>query len=371
MAGGILVVLLVASFLAGHFFHAPEWQTAGQQSASIEVWTTVEQKVVDSRVEFAGAVHQGDTMDLRVGSPVSANGAAILVRQTLRAGDRAEPGNVAAVISGKPYFLLSGPLPLYRDLAFRDSGDDVSALQMSLARLGHPVSSSGVMDWDTLAAVSEMFRQAGFAFTTAKGGVEGDPLRVVVPYRQFLVLPGTGGEVVYSAPVGTPVDGSKPLLTVRTSARYADFVADVVQIDSLRKGQAMTVRAGGKEYPGTITTIGAFQAGANGGRSGMPVRVDFSTGSGPLPGADVPATLLVQNASEKPELAVPLTAIRQDVQGSYVLKRSSEPATPATGKGTNSDPTPTLRVAVTVVHSGGGYAAIEGELRVGDSVRLT
>ena len=63
-------------------------------------------------------------------------------------------------------------------------------------------------------------------------------------------------------------------------------------------------------------------------------------------------------AGQNTVLAVPLTAIRQDGQGTYVQVRSAE------GK----DPNATRRVSVTLLRSADGYGAVDGVITESDEV---
>jgi hypothetical protein len=66
-------------------------------------------------------------------------------------------GDLVALVAGVPYFVLTGPLPLYRDLRADDRGDDVIALQRALNTTGADIEESGSIDWATLDAVSGLF----------------------------------------------------------------------------------------------------------------------------------------------------------------------------------------------------------------------
>jgi peptidoglycan hydrolase-like protein with peptidoglycan-binding domain len=71
-------------------------------------------------------------------------------------------GDVILTASGRPFFILQGRLPVYRDLVPGISGDDVRQLQQGLARLGFdPGPIDGVYNQETSAAVAKWYKSKG------------------------------------------------------------------------------------------------------------------------------------------------------------------------------------------------------------------
>lgn len=102
--------------------------------ADVPVYAKVENRIVDDRLAFSGVIKSGPAVPIQIDLEGQEP---IVVRQTLQAGEALKWGDLAGVVSGKPYFVLPGPLPLYRDLSLGDEGDDVSALQRALMRVGY------------------------------------------------------------------------------------------------------------------------------------------------------------------------------------------------------------------------------------------
>ena len=75
-----------------------------------------------------------------------------LTALTCRTGEPLTSGTAFATIDGNPVVALATEIPLWRELAAGDRGDDVRALQTELARLGHPVRSDGVVGRATIQA---------------------------------------------------------------------------------------------------------------------------------------------------------------------------------------------------------------------------
>lgn len=380
--GAVVVIglLLAGSFVAGRFFAEPAWRAAQDAQAVIAVWAPVERRVVDDRTSWAGVVREPPE------TPIAVEGGGarrlVVVRRTLEPGDVADGGALAGVVSGAPYFLLPGPLPLYRDLRAGDSGDDVAHLQRALAAVGFSVRDTGTVDTPTMRAVRRMFDRAGFALPLERvslDGVEPSPTAdgtqpltqppttppatptpppvELLPHLQLLALPGGAATVVASAGVSAVLGPDVPLVSVRTGESFVEFIADVVDAESIQVGTQVTVRSAVGQQIGTVTDMGAFREATAESTAGRTVVVRVERPAELSRGATV--TIVAAGGEDDPELAVPMTALRQDAAGGYVLTR---------------DPTSeigTRQVPVEIVRTGGGYVAVRGEVSEGDDVQVS
>lgn len=84
-----------------------------------------------------------------------------ITSSTCSVGATATSGASLLSVDGQPALTLATSMPLWRDLARGDTGDDVRALQSELARLGHKVSVDGVMGRSTLSAFQAAFATVG------------------------------------------------------------------------------------------------------------------------------------------------------------------------------------------------------------------
>ncbi|WP_426979991.1 hypothetical protein ACQCSU_21620 (plasmid) [Pseudarthrobacter sp. O4] len=384
----IVLSLLAAAFLAGRFIERPTRDAIQSAQQAIDVWSAVETKAVDDRVTFTGRVQPGTDVSVVVTSDTGPN---VVVRQTLAVGARVEAGTLAGVVSGRPYFFLPGPLPLYRDVSLKDEGDDVLALQTALASLGYLVELSSVVDHLTMNAVKHLFTTAGFALpelpaapqgsaadgpdartggAAAKAGQAASTAKSpYIPFRQLLLMPAGGGVVATSALVGAELNADTPLLTVRATPSYVEFIAEVAQADLLQTGQKLTVRLDSKEFLATVATIGAFQAAKEGIKPGKAISL------APAEGGDLAlpvgqAATIVTVGHVEASLSVPLIAVREDASGHYVIRRGSAETTDS---GSSSPAPATLeeRIDVKVLRTGGGFAAISADLHPGDQVKVS
>ncbi|MBF4463202.1 hypothetical protein ITJ45_11785 [Rathayibacter sp. VKM Ac-2879] len=353
--GAVLLIATAGSFLAGRFIHPPERAALAAAQEDVAATTTVQRRVVDSRSSYAGEVKESPLISVTARALPDVP---VVTRQELTAGETLASGDLVAVIAGAPYFVFTGPLPLYRDLRAGDRGDDVEALQHALNTAGADIDVSGWIDWSTTNALETLFEDAGFALPeeVAPDGKK----TTTIPAVQLLGTATASGALVSAAEVGTTLASDTPLITVRTAPNSVTFRADAVASAQLTPDITLTAQAGTATFPVTVTSIGEFTAGSNGQLPGRDVLLS-STDPAFLalpPGASV--TVLSAGADEE-ALAVPLTAIRQDNEGDYVSRRV------VTDGKTSSE-----RVAVTVDRSGGGWAAIEeGALAEGDVVMLS
>ncbi len=303
-------------------------------------------RVVNSGDVFAASVREGDALELFVHSLSSP---AVVTRAPLNVGDTVAYGTFLGSVSGAPFFAVPGPLPLYRDLGIGAEGDDVLAFQEALQASGVAVSVSGTIDWVTYSAIKELFESQG---TTLDWGSP-------IPYRQFLSVPSKSGTVTATAALGTVLDESTPLQSIAVSPRYVYLRADAIVGASLAIGDLLRVQVGADTFDAAVAKIGDFGAGTDGQPPGRDI--ELSSADKVLANAQpgTPATVSTNRDQGDPLLAVPVTSLRRDDAGDYVERELV-----TDGKVTFE------RVAVTVIQSGEGWAAIEGSVAVGDSVRV-
>lgn len=380
-----LIVLLAATavvsagvgLVSGRIFDQSEIIRPENSMAEVPVYAKVENRIVDDRLTFAGVVKAGPTVpiliDLEGQEP-------IVVRQTLKAGATLKWGDLVGVVSGKPYFVLPGPLPLYRDLSQGDEGDDVLALQRAFNQMGYLTRETGHIDIATLEAASSFFASEGFTLSSGRMPTEtshkvelgatpekpasdgSNPPALTIPFKQLLTLPVASVTVSTALDIGQKVTAQNPLATFQAEDNYVEFVAEVQQAESLKPGQQVTVRVSDKQLVGRITGVGPFTDAGNGQRAGHSVTVEPTTRADLALFIPNLSVTVAGQGSAAQALAVPLSGIRQDAEGTYVLRTSGGNATSTV---------PTTRVRVTVLRSGGGFAAVSGDLSPGDEVQIS
>ncbi len=121
-------------------------------------------------------------------------------------------GQEAIRIDGVPLMALYTEVPLWRDLAEGDKGEDVTALQTELQRLGHQVAVTGQVDRATRSAVAAILG----------GDTAADSVPESIPATEWVWLPSPEVTVAkVNAQVGQTVAENDPFLTLTGTASRA------------------------------------------------------------------------------------------------------------------------------------------------------
>lgn len=405
--GGTLLKVLVAivvlagccaaTFAIAHTTRPAGASLADRAKTTLTATAKVEERVVDDSVVLPVAVHRPSTSTVVYsGTPDKP----VITRTSVAKGQSVAGGTFLGTVANQPVFAVTEPVAMFRDLRVGDSGDDVRALQRTLTQLGHPVTPDGKLGTRTMDAAKALFHSAGYDLpvdaaaaaasadtSSASGsgqpssggnseqsGAEAEvaqpsdpgtartpsaPDGRLIPLGTFAAIPAQGGQVVRTAKQGTVLAADTAWITLASGDSTLTFRADATVSGQVAKGQQLSVQGSGEAFKAKVASIGAFKD---------------QDSSGQLPGRDVVLTpeggvtkgQLAQEglkvrlgAVPKPSMAIPATALRQDGQGSYVLKM------------TGQQEQPTLRVEVTPQHTAGGWVGISSTgLHQGDEVQL-
>ncbi len=164
VAIGAVVAIAVGGFVVGSTVSSPAEvasRTAAPEPSLILV--PVEERVLSADVVTRGTGRFGSPQKLSLASSSLKSGPGITATTALVGTDLAE-GDVVVSASGRPVFLLRGPVPMSRDLGPGTSGEDVRQLEAALLRLGaDPGAADGVYDGATETAVAAWYGAKGFA----------------------------------------------------------------------------------------------------------------------------------------------------------------------------------------------------------------
>lgn len=407
---GVCVVIAVGAYFLGGLIRSP-WEdaVANSQARPLVTSDVVLREFSPSVAEVEGNASVGVVMEV---TPTSADGAKMVVSKAYAvAGQVLAPGGVLVEVSGRPILAMALPFPLYRDLEPGDTGSDVEAVQISLKSAGHYDGRvDGVYGAGTSAAVREMYKRAGVtspppsedadqavqeateALELARAAVEPSPSVGVstsaspdtgdgadrlrddleraraaadtpLPMGEVHALAPAGAEVVSVLPVGSVLGGEQPSV--------AQLRSDAPRI---------VARVGIKDLPYFAQAASVLIAPATRAGSGSPATVvgvsEFlpADESSDLPGHDIVVVFddeshesflegerVVVTPADLPDLlkgmAVPLVALRQEGDRSYVL----------VSKGASTD-----RVDVDTKVATDGFVLVESEnLRIGDAVVIS
>jgi hypothetical protein len=360
-----LVVVAVAVAFSGML--AAYW--AGWESASmatqpqeapevIPVSATVERRAVSPQVTLAGKVVPGMT------SPVTASMAdgvdRLIVTSTPKTvGDSVAPGELLAVVSGRPLLVMPANVPMYRDLVGGESGPDVKALQAALAGFGFAVKTTGIFDQPTQHALEDWYKAAGFSAPTSPSvdASNKSAPALMFRWRDFVQVPGDAGSVASMAGIGGVLaeDGVVAQIAIAEDTILAR--ADVLQAGNFGVGSSVTVQAGTVSVNTTVAAASGFTEGDSGNNivPGMDITLSIPPGTtGLAPGQSVTVT---SGSVPAESLAVPLIAVRQESGIAYLHVGTAEGS---------------KRIDVTVTAQADGWAAladVQG-IAVGDKVVL-
>ncbi|MFD7442401.1 peptidoglycan-binding protein [Streptomyces sp. NPDC059909] len=143
----------------------------------------VERRIVSDTVVTRGTVSASQTVDIAPAASAAEGGKPVVTKLLVQAGKTFKAGQVLMEISGRPVFVLTGTLPVYRDLKPGAHGEDVRQLQKALAGLGHSTGGDrkGVYGPGTKAAVAAFYASVGYdpvlvGGESGPGGEGGDPV---------------------------------------------------------------------------------------------------------------------------------------------------------------------------------------------------
>lgn len=361
----VLVLALVAgAFVLGRSVRDPDDEALQAAQQQIEVYSTAERRVVDAGQAWQGEVREGEQANLGLATQPSER--AVVTRAVLQPGAELEPGDLVAVVSGRPRILIPAGIPLFRDLRRGDRGDDVAALQRFLAELDHyDGRDHGRFDWATETALRDLFDEYDFGLPTETTTVtttpspspttDGEPAppppqpttseeeRTIVRWEEFVQFAQGRGTVVAVTPTATVLTDDLTLCRLQVSPPSVAFVLPVDAEGALSPGQEVAVAGSGGEFLTTIRSVGDFRAASEEQPiAGFPVIVDLPADAQLRPG--YPVRVSVPGGEGEEQLAVPTVAVKQGAQGPYVSVKTEA------GR---------VDVGVQVLEQEGGWTAIE------------
>jgi hypothetical protein len=382
---GIVAALLAIGGLIGASFVKSPQQLAADTAAppSTVTTATVVSQVLTSSVQMRGVVYPATQYDVYAsaassssssGSPTggsssgtgsSSTGQVYISKLKVAAGDTITNGEQLAELNGEPLFVLTGPVPAWRDLTPGESGPDVTELQNALASLGYydGGDTPGYFGSATGYAVSLYYEHLGYTVPSSGGVPAADvvflpslPATVVAvngttgeqPGQPFLELaprgslaltgelpPAYAGQVkpglkvtIYDEVTGIHATGTVTDLGTATSTVPTGTLVDIGSASS--SGSSSSSASSGSNGSSS-----SGSGGSSGGTPFIPLTVHPSTPlASALNGENVLVTVET-GQTEGPVLTVPVAAIVTTASGtSFVTvlgahgKQTDVPVTP-------------------------------------------
>lgn len=390
----ICAALTLGAFVAGSRIHsANEAAIANAQHIPVVSAEVEERTVALPQTAVSGTVALGTSWSVTMTE--SEGKLPVVTGVATSAGGTLASGSVLASVSGRPVFALELPFDLYRDIAGGSSGDDVAELQSALMRLGlYSGSIDGEYGARTASSVEALYKRVGLnapspdalvltdlataksALAEAQGGAAGPEdtsaqvavkaaqadvaakqLAALTPVRmaEIISLPGSSATVVSVAAVNTRV-GETPLAELRSGATTASARISVGDKETFAVGTKVSVVATSDEAlvaSGTVTAVGSCeQADPDGGKDVPGYDITIAVDESGEFSDDQEVQITTGEAEEASGIAVPVTALRQDGDTTYVILTESDE-----------------HKAVSVSLTSDGYALVENtRLKVGDKV---
>lgn len=235
-------------------------------------------------------------------------------------GTTLEAGDVAYRVDEEPIVLLTGELPLYRDLSYGvDDGKDVRQLERNLKRLGYdPGTVNKEFTSYTDDAVEELQEDHGLEETG------------VVSAAQFLVLPESIRVGTAQAVVGTTLmPGTPTALYDATSTRRVVTVdidpsdENLVEVGvsaTITLPDGSTLKAEVSEV-GTVATATESETEEASADSTLPVTLTFADAAEAKGLSAAPVTVDVTRDRRRKVLTVPITALVALAEGGFAVHR--------------------------------------------------
>lgn len=385
-AASLLVSVL--AFTAGFQLRNSDQRLLANSTKDITTTARVEMRSTTGPTG-TGSLRAGGSISVPAFTPADAR-VAVVTAVGPAVGEAVIEGSVLAAVSQRPVIALSLSSPHFRDLHQGDTGEDVHALNVVLARLGYDVSAeSGEYRWDTTRAVRALYRHIGYeppagsASTSTNGSTSGDPqggsaapaqqqttpapqapaLGSLLPFNEVVSVPA--GYLVDKRPeVGQGLKDGDEFITARAPTTLGTVRLNALEAKGVEVGQKVTIADpdGGAKGEGAVQAMGDFQGPSKSDSgdatkpAGYDVQVELSAQAQKDLARSTNVTFSFTTASS-PVPAVPLSALHQDGVQQYVFKKSGRKF---------------IRVNVEVSSTSDGWALLANDdLSAIDVVQLT
>jgi peptidoglycan hydrolase-like protein with peptidoglycan-binding domain len=315
---GLVWLTLAAVLVAAAGFGTWRWTSDASTETSRDATGPVATATVERGTLSATDTWEG-TLDHGAPFTVKASGNGTLTRLVAQ-GQTVERGSELYRLNEQPVILLSGVVPMYRDLRPGDSGIDVEQLERNLAELGY---DGFTVDVDYTSSTAEAVRAwqadigADQTGTVARGDV------VFVP---------TSGQVdALHADVGEVVTAGTPILDITGTEQVVSLEVGIDDRDRLDVGTPVTVvLPDGNEITGTVSTTNVVEVtpGARGEDAGGAqaqaesiAQVEIAVNeAAPDEAVGAPVDVVVAIDQRTDVLIVPVNAILARAEGGYGLE---------------------------------------------------
>jgi multidrug efflux pump subunit AcrA (membrane-fusion protein) len=162
----VAAVVLAAGlgWLVGSQIRSPaEVAAEAQPPEASNITVKVVSEVLSADVITRGDVVYDEPLSVSLSGSFAETPEKLVVTQAVEVNTELVEGSMAVEVVGRPVFLLTGEIPMYRDLRPGATGDDVLQLEEALVRMGFlPGPPDNVWDEATGTAVASWYQEAGY-----------------------------------------------------------------------------------------------------------------------------------------------------------------------------------------------------------------
>ncbi len=237
---------------------------------SEQSYQTVTAKIGDVKQVVSGT----GTVEAQKTHSVVVQTSGVVDRLTLEVGDTVKLGRELLRVNGQPTYAIYGKSPIYRQLAYGDTGNDVKWLEKSLDKMGYDTAVDSEYDSDAVTSVNDFQDARGLTVTSQVGPetFQTFPLPLVV-----MDLAVSQGQTVGPGKVAMTLANPKAL----------KIQVDINEIDipKVKVGQKVDITVDalpGKVFPGRVSkispglvSIGQSAASSTSGVVTYPVTIDL------------------------------------------------------------------------------------------------
>ncbi len=163
VVAAVVVAAGVGWFVGSQIRSPAEVAAEAEPPPASNITVEVVREALSADIITRGDIAFDDPLTLSLSGSFAQQPERLVVTEAVEVDSELAEGDVAVEVVGRPVFLLTGEIPMYRDLRPGSSGDDVLQVEEALARLGF---FAGEPDetWDevTGAAVAAWYEQAGY-----------------------------------------------------------------------------------------------------------------------------------------------------------------------------------------------------------------
>jgi hypothetical protein len=169
----VAVVMGATGWFIGSQIQSPADAAAGHRAPPASLVTVpIEQRSLTATVTAQGTISYGTPRTLDLSGSVAGDGdsesaAQQLITKAPAAGRTLREGDVLLEVSGRPVFVFTGSVPMYRTVVRGSTGDDVQQLRRALRRLmpARQLAPKGPFNDNVIGAAQAWYKKKGYVAT--------------------------------------------------------------------------------------------------------------------------------------------------------------------------------------------------------------